>query len=138
MDDVSDQEFIDKWIEDSTRLNRSSFNKPFHAGKRLLKCVGGYDNGIFFAYDAVPYGRQVEQHGKHRLLRVLDSEESTWHKPVSLEGFIRDNQKRLRKYRRSTALLHGRQMLHAVNCLRVGQSIHCHFWAWDLTLKRVK
>ena len=118
---------------------RASFHKPFHAGKRLIKTVGGYDDGIFFAYNAVPYGRQAKQPGKHRLIRPYDEDSSTWGHPMSLEDFVRRGRKDIRK-RFLTALgrRHAHQTMDAVECLRVGQSVYFYFWAWGTLAKRVK
>ncbi len=130
---------LDDILAQAIHERRSAFHKPFHAGKRLLKSVGSYDNGIFFAYNAVPYGKQAKQTGKHRLIRGFDEDSGRWGKPESLERFVKRNRKIARKrYRTSLGHRHARQTMDAIEALRVGQSVDFYFWCWGSTAKRVK
>lgn len=117
---------------------RQRFNKPFHAGKRLIKGVAS-DYDIFFQYNAVPYGHHPLQHGKGRLIRPFDEDSGEWGRPMRLEEFVRRGRKDIRK-RFTTALgrLHAHQTMTAVESLRVGESVYFYFWCWGTLAKRIK
>ncbi len=136
---VKDEKDLGDLITKAIHERRMSYHKPFHAGKRLLKHIGDYDNGIFGSYNAVPYGRQVKQAGKQRLLRCFDEDEGAWSKPFSLEQFVQRNRAKIRKhYWRTTARNQAHQTMDAVECLRVGQSVYFYFWCWGTLAKRIK
>jgi hypothetical protein len=135
---AEDQEFNDL-LAKAMHARRSMFHKPFHAGKRLIKSVGDYDNGIFFQYNAVPYGHHPLQYGKHRLIRPFDDDSGRWGKPMRLEQFVRDNRAKIRaQFRSAIGRRHAEQTMTAVECLRVGQSVYFYFWCWGTLAKRIK
>jgi len=137
IEDESDDSFLDRYFEEEAERRLLT---PFHRlvlprGLRMLTKPCGTMNGYWFAYTAGPLGvldRSVQIRRGSRMIVESDG-----------HRFFCDMTRHVARCRAkllSKVGLSRRDKLiyvHAVERLRVGETLINHFWSWSTTMRRI-